>query len=207
MLLFFVLGSLVSKLKNDRKLRAEKLQEATQARNWIQVICNSLPATVLVWLYFLFPGKEVFLLLAFAVFSAAAADTFSSELGMLFKGKVFSILTGKEIAPGLSGGVSLGGFFASILGSFLLSLPAYPIFGIQGVLFVFLLGILGGFIDSIFGALIQRKYRTETGILQEMVKTEGDLLVAGFSFVSNHMVNLLSLSIIPMIGMVFYCLR
>lgn len=207
LLLFFVLGSLVSKLKNERKIRAEQLQEATQARNWIQVICNSLPATVLVWLYFLFPDKPIFLLLAFAVFSAAASDTFSSELGMLYKGKVFYVLTGKEIAPGLSGGVSLGGFLASLLGSFLLSLPAYSIFGIQGVVFVFLLGILGGFIDSILGALIQRKYRTKTGVLQEMVKEEGDQLVAGFSFVSNHMVNLLSLSSVVVVGILLQCFK
>jgi uncharacterized protein (TIGR00297 family) len=206
LLLFFVLGSMVSKVKNERKEKAEELQEATQARNWIQVICNSLPATILVWLYFLYPEKEVFLLLAFAVFSAAAADTFSSELGMLYKGKVFSILTGKEIEPGLSGGVSLGGLGASLLGSFLLSITAYPVFGGSGVLFIFILGIFGGLLDSFFGALIQRKYRTKTGNIREVKKDEGDLLVAGFIFVSNHMVNLLSLTSVVLVGIIIQCL-
>ena len=49
----------------------------------------------------------MFSLFSFVVFAAANADTFSSETGVLGKGKVFSIITGKSIQRGISGGVSV----------------------------------------------------------------------------------------------------
>ena len=48
LLTFFILGSVISKLKNDSKREGEKLQEHTEARNWVQVISNTLPASLLV---------------------------------------------------------------------------------------------------------------------------------------------------------------
>ena len=147
------------------------------------------------------------MILAFSVFSAAAADTFSSELGMLYKGKVYHILTGKEIARGLSGGVSLGGFAASILGSALLSIPAFLTFQWVGFFYVLVLGILGGILDSVIGALFQRKYLTKNGTIQEMKTNQDDKLIKGYYLISNHIVNLLSLTLIPLVGIAVYLLK
>lgn len=207
LLIFFITGSIVSKIKNNRKEEAERLQENSEARNWVQVICNSLPATILAVIYFFHREQPIYLILAFSVFSAAAADTFSSELGMLYKGKVYHILTGKEIARGLSGGVSLGGFAASILGSALLSIPAFLTFQWVGFFYVLVLGILGGILDSVIGALFQRKYLTKNGTIQEMKTNQDDKLIKGFYLFSNHMVNLLSLTLIPLVGIAVYLLK
>ena len=38
--IFYLLGSIVSKIKNERKLEADRFQESGGARNWKQVVCN-----------------------------------------------------------------------------------------------------------------------------------------------------------------------
>src|SRR5699024_6610308 len=100
-----------------------------------------------------------YLLLAFVIFAGASADTFASEIGSLSKGKVISLIGFNEIPRGLSGGVSLLGILASLLGALLLAIFAYPEFGIYGVKFCFVLGFIGSIIDSILGYIFQRKYR------------------------------------------------
>lgn len=203
LLLFFILGSGVSKLKNDSKRLAETIQEGDGPRNWKQVLCNSLPAVALVWMHYFLPGQRFLLLLALGVFSAAAADTFASELGMLSRGRVFNILTGKTVPNGLSGGVSVPGLFAGLLGSSLLSLLAWPGFGLPGVLFLTGMGLLGSLLDSILGAALQRKYRNTDGQLQDKAAAPADRPAAGFPFISNNTVNLISLSLLVLCGNIF----
>ncbi len=200
LLIFFILGSLVSKIRNDVKRKAEDLQEDTGARNWKQVLANSLPASVLLWLYFLNTDERIFLLLSFTVFSAAASDTFSSEIGMLSKGKVFSILTGKPLPNGVSGGVSITGLLAGLFGSVLLSLLAVPEFGMAGFITAALLGFSGSLIDSILGASIQRKYTGLKGQLQDKSGPHHERHVGGFRLITNNTVNLLTLILVPLIG-------
>lgn len=200
LLVFFILGSIISKFTNTSKSKAVESQEGEEARNWVQVVCNSLPATVLVWLYHIYPEKRIYLLLAFGVFSSAAADTFASEIGMLNKGKVYNILTLKEVANGLSGGVSFLGFLAGGLGSFILSLLSYPEFGIRGIVYISIIGFIGSILDSIIGASLQRKYRGEDGSLQDRNNSPKEKPSAGYIFISNNIVNLLTLSITPLLG-------
>lgn len=200
LLVFFILGSILSKLKNKEKIKAESLQEDSGARNWKQVLANSLPACVLVWVAYLFPEKQYILLPAFAVFSAGAADTFSSEIGMMSKGKVFNILTGKPIAGGLSGGVSWVGFIAGFLGSVLLSLLAIPQFGWSGMIFVTILGLLGSILDSIIGIVLQSKYMGSKGNLQDKSSNPNEKPVRGFKIITNNAINFITLSLISLSG-------
>lgn len=200
LLIFFILGSIVSKLKNNSKVRAEILQEEEGPRNWKQVICNSLPASILSWLYYINPETKIYLLLAFGVFSAAAADTFSSEIGMMNKGRVYSILSFKPVPNGLSGGVSILGLMAGILGSFILSLLAFPQFGFKGFIHITILGLLGTLLDSIIGASIQRKYMSINGELQDKKNHLNDIPAFGYVFITNNVVNLLTLSVTSIIG-------
>ncbi len=164
LLVFFIVGSAVSRLKNERKLRAEQIQEEGGARNWKQVLCNSLPACILYGLLYI-PRQKIFILLAFSVFSAAAADTFSSEIGMLSRSKAFNILTGKPVQNGLSGGVTWARSWCGLLGSVLLSLLVLAQYSLRDMLFVALLGFLGSVMDSVLGAALQRKYRGPDGSL------------------------------------------
>jgi len=61
LLAFFLLGSAASKLKNNNKLTAEQLQAGHVARNWKQVLSNSLPACILVWASYYFNNSSLIL--------------------------------------------------------------------------------------------------------------------------------------------------
>lgn len=198
LLVFFVLGSVVSKISNQKKQKAKSLQGDAGARNWLQVLCNSLPACLLAWIGYLYPHVKFIPLLAFAVFSAAAADTFSSEIGMMSKGKVFNILTGKPIPRGLSGGVSWAGLLAGLLGSILLSFFALPEFGFKGMIFITMLGFLGSVFDSIIGIFFQSQYIGANGQLQD--KPTNEKPIKGFRVITNNIVNLISLTLVPLSG-------
>lgn len=198
---FFVLGSFITKLKNENKIKGEQGQGFSSARNWKQVLANSLPALLLSALYY-FSGSKGYLLLAFSVFSAASSDTFASELSMLTSCKVYSILSFKEVRRGLSGGVSIAGLFFSFLGSLLLSLFACPIFSFKGFVLVALLGFLGSIIDSFLGATLQRKYLNHEGYLQDKKAFQGQKASKGFEFVSNNTVNLMTLCFVVLIGFI-----
>lgn len=203
LLLFFILGSGISKISNPVKEKAEAIQESPSRRNWKQVLCNSLPACVILW-YSLFSVQNPrFELIALSIFSAAAADTFGSEIGMLFPGKVYNILNGRPVPPGLSGGVSVMGILASLLGSFSISLLALPKFGLSGLAVATILGLVGSLVDSVLGASIQRKYRGHDGRLQDRRENAEAILEKGWHFVSNNTVNLLSLFVIMVIGEIF----
>nr|WP_300006237.1 DUF92 domain-containing protein [Tissierella sp.] len=203
LLVFFVLGSLISKIKNDYKIKAESLQDDSGARNWKQVLANSLPACIIVWAAYLLPDKNFILLPAFAVFSAAAADTFSSEIGMMTKGRVFNILNGKTMPGGLSGGVSFAGLLAGLVGSLLLSTFALPQFGSRGFIIIAVLGFLGSILDSIIGVLLQSKYLGENGQLQDKKNIRDDKPVKGLKIMSNNAVNFITLSLIMITGQLF----
>lgn len=193
---FFVLGTLVSKLSNSTKLEGESRQLHTGARNWVQVLSNSLPAVILMWASLFSPStKPIFLLIAFGVFSCAAADTFSSEIGMLSKGKVYNILTFKEVNNGVSGGVSLLGLGAGLVGSFLLSLFAFSHYSIKEVLILTLFGFISSLLDSILGSLVQAQYKNEIGNYQDKPVRHNQKVDKGINWMSNNMVNLLTLSI------------
>lgn len=203
LLVFFILGSIVSKLKNERKVRAELLQEDSGARNWKQVLANSVPACIIVWLAYIYPEKQLILFPAFAVFAAAAADTFSSEIGMMSKGKVFNILTGKPISSGLSGGVTWLGLGAGLLGSILLSLFALPQFGWIGVFYISILGFIGTILDSVIGIALQRKYIGLDGQLQDKATSPYEKPIKGLKIITNNAVNFITLSLVTLSGHIF----
>ncbi|HEV3158348.1 MAG TPA: DUF92 domain-containing protein [Candidatus Baltobacteraceae bacterium] len=92
---------------------------------------------------------------AFAgAFAAAAADTWSTEIGTVFGGTPRSILTLKPIAPGLSGGVTIIGTLAEIGGALSVALVA-GILGTAGIITVTLAGIGGATLDSLLGGSLQ----------------------------------------------------
>lgn len=194
LVLFFVCGSLVSRAGREQKAAAQRLHERQGARSTVQVLANGLPSLLFAGAYAL-TGREGCLLAALACFAAAAADTFSSELGMLSKRPPVSILTGKPGTRGLSGGVTPLGLLAGAGGALVLSLPALPGFGAGGMLAAAGAGFTGSVLDSVLGAAFQAKYREEDGkTLTERPRSAGEALelVRGIRWVNNDVVNFVS---------------
>lgn len=92
---------------------------------------------------------------AFAgAFAAASADTWATEIGTLARQAPRSILTWRPIPTGLSGGVTVTGTLASIVGACFVALVARSTH-LAAFVPVAAAGVAGSLVDSLLGAGIQ----------------------------------------------------
>jgi len=195
MLCVFLFGSvLIDKIKK-RKLADDGVTKKSGCRDGVQVIANGL-VPMMMALLFSATSHPAFLVGYVAALAEAFADTAASGLGV-FSGKVFDPFRFKETKAGLSGGMTVIGTLASLVGAFLASLVAlaFGIFNIWGVLVAAGAAFLGAVFDSMLGSLLQVKYRCP--VCNEI--TERDVhckkrgvRYSGFEFFDNDVVNFLS---------------
>src|SRR5579872_1919017 len=108
LMFFFVSGSLLGRLNRKKGER----------RNWKQVLCNgAIPAIAVIIIALRHDLREEITLLFLGALATATADTWATEIGTRFGKKTFNIFTFHPMKKGLSGGVSLIGIFASIIGA------------------------------------------------------------------------------------------
>ncbi len=171
LLTFFVTSSFFSRLGRERKRTLVQEYAKGNARDWGQVLANGGLAAFLAALACLGIGADNLLRLGMVgALAAATADTWATELGG-FSLHPRSILTGKPVVPGTSGGVSIAGTVAALAGGFLvagvglLPLPAGALGGAWnstsawGVLVGgALAGVLASTVDSFMGATVQGIY-------------------------------------------------
>ena len=206
LVVFFILGSMVSRFGKKRKASAADLHEREGARSTAQVLANGLPALIFAVLYCA-SGRKSCLLAVFACFASTAADTFASEVGMLSAREPVSILTWKKVQRGMSGGVTLLGVLGSAIGACFISVLAIPDFGIFGMLICVLTGIGSALLDSVFGEAFQAKYQMKqkegkTGMsMTERRTIDGEALelAKGIKWVNNDVVNFVSVFICGML--------
>lgn len=167
LLLFFISSSLLSRLHHVHKAELELTYDKTGRRDAGQVFANGGIGMIVVLLNALYP-HELWEFLFIGVMATVTSDTWATEIGTLSKRSPRSVLTGKILPTGASGGVSLPGTLAAAAGgaliggaSWLLQLAA----GMENRSFMLLTlaGLLGGlagaFTDSILGATVQRMNR------------------------------------------------
>jgi uncharacterized membrane protein len=123
-----------------------------------------------------------------ANYAAVAADTFSSELGILSKSRPRLITSWnlRQVPPGTNGGVTFGGIMAGVLGSLIIVTasmafipfcpPSSSVSGggwtfsqrIRFTIAMTLWGALGSILDSFLGGWLQQSVRdTRTGRIVE----------------------------------------
>ncbi|MCG8348691.1 MAG: DUF92 domain-containing protein, partial [Chloroflexales bacterium] len=120
---FFSTSSMLSRYKEAIKERqaAEKFSKGGR-RDLGQTLANGGIGSVLALLYGLI-GEPSWLLAAFlGVMATVTADTWATELGVLSSHKPRLITTGRPVAPGTSGGITLLGTSASAAGSLIIGL-------------------------------------------------------------------------------------
>lgn len=179
LIVFFLMGTLSGKLNKSDISDAKH----SKPRDAFQVLANGGGVLVLILIQTLLCPSEnldTFMLVSVAV---ACSDTLSSEIGMRFGKKAYNIFTWREVPKGLSGGVSISGFFGAFIGAFAIALFDENEFG-----FILFWGIMGSILDSVFGMLFQAKY-LNAGVLSD--RKEGNL-VKGYAFVTNDFINFLS---------------
>jgi len=184
--LFAAIGSLISKKEQNHEKKG---------RSTIQVLANAAPAIIFL---FLIPDQTLARNMVITVFAVALADTMSSELGKKWKGTTIDFCSMKKMEPGLSGGISLEGSLAGLLGSFIIAVAAfvYPItFNLFFTILIF--GFVGMLIDSIIGSIAQGKYLVGEKMMEVGTRDE---LVRGLHWLNNEWVNFISIVIAVVIA-------
>lgn len=208
MLLFFFSASFLSHFKKNLKERVAKRFQKTGKRDAFQVLANGGIALIYSIMYHATKDNSFLVLMGIA-FAAANADTWATELGILNRKDPISLRTFKRVEKGTSGAVSLFGTTAALMGAMFIAIFVtfgFSLVGIKGFhldyvqcfLFVTLGGFVGSLIDSILGATIQGVYYSEElkGETEKSIYNgKPTLLVRGFRFVNNDIVNFLSIGI------------
>ncbi len=217
---FFVLSSLLSKYKEATKeALAEKFAKGSRRDLW-QALANGGAGALIAVAYWL----TGYPLLWFAFVGAMAtvnADTWATELGVLSKRMPRLITTGKPVDVGTSGGVSLQGTLATLVGG--------AVIGVAGALFLYLeslirytprvllhplsclvypanctrlpiiaalAGLAGSLCDSLLGATVQAIYYSTSREkeTEKVIDPDGtpNTLLRGWRWLNNDWVNFIS---------------
>ena len=155
---FFLLGTLATSWKRKQKSIAGMAQDRGGQRNFGQVVANGGVAGVLgAMALFLPQQKDALAFLIAGSFSAAIADTLSSELGTVYGKHFYNIATWKSDRKGLDGVVSLEGFLLGVLGSTIIAIIYTIGFGWSNrLIWIVVAGTAGNLVDSILGATLER---------------------------------------------------
>lgn len=159
MTIFFIVGTLATAWKIDLKRNLKVAEENKGRRKASQVLANAGVAAIAGAMSLVFETSPTMWTLAIgAAFSAATADTLSSELGTVYGKRFYNILTFKPDLRGLDGVISLEGTLIGVIGSILIA-GIYSLgFGFTGHFIILLLsGTLGNLTDSFLGAWLERK--------------------------------------------------
>ncbi|EME40888.1 hypothetical protein DOTSEDRAFT_74443 [Dothistroma septosporum NZE10] len=243
LILFFLFGTMVTKIGHARK--ASLTQSAAGghggegARTSSQVFANSGFASILILThaYLLrstpfisshismtagpyFPVLQKLLPIGIiAQYAAVAADTFSSELGILSLEQPFMVTAPwKNVPKGTNGGITVDGLKYGALGSALLTLVAsVSLFlaepkvqvGARSAVLLIVSGLAGSVIDSVLGALVQvtvtdkgsGKVVEGHGGQRVLVKGDGSRIQIGSDLLTNNGVNFVMAALASLLAM------
>lgn len=181
----------------------EKSYAKTGRRDAGQVFANGGIGMVLCLLHAWSPS-DLWIFLFIGVLATVTADTWATELGSLSSRKPpRSVLNGKVLIPGESGGVSWVGSTAAAAGSILIGAGGWFLAersGMEADILPYVLaalagGMVGAFVDSYLGATLQVMYRCPVcGKSVEVSQHCGEAAkrTRGISWMSNDAVNLIS---------------
>ncbi|UVI31916.1 DUF92 domain-containing protein [Paenibacillus spongiae] len=207
---FFVSSSLWSKWKrrNRQKQKAETNYAKSGRRDASQVWANGGLGLALCALHAIWP-HEGWLYAFVGVMGAVNADTWATEIGALSRSAPRSLLSGRRVPPGTSGGVTalgsaaaLGGaaFIGGIAALLTASEPPDAAWLIAAAAVA---GTAGAFIDSVLGAAVQAMFRCRIcGCETERTHHCGEKAepLRGLAWMSNDAVNMLSSAAAGLLG-------
>lgn len=197
LLAFFISSSALSRLFAGRKAGlAEKFEKGSR-RDWAQVLANGGVAALAAVFIPLFPGAAWPWLALAGALATANGDTWATEIGTLSRQTPRLVTTGRRVARGTSGGVTLLGTAATLAGAALIAALARLVapglgFG-RALAAVSLAGLGGAFTDSLLGATVQGIYQhPEKGIETEKRPGREAAPTRGWAVFNNDVVNFLA---------------
>lgn len=149
---FFVSSTLLSRLGRERKRALGEIAKGGPRDAW-QVLANGGVATIAI-----VAGGPLGIAAFTGAYAAANADTWGTEIGTLVREPPRSIITGKPLATGMSGGVTAIGSLAEYGGATLIAAIAAWAWQSERLFIVATLaGIVGAVVDSLLGATLQQR--------------------------------------------------
>jgi uncharacterized protein (TIGR00297 family) len=158
MLLFFFVGSnVIARWRHrDRETLVGAVVEKGGRRDAWQVLANG---GVFAFAALLASRAESITWEAIGIgaLATAAADTWSTEIGTVLGGTPRSMFTGREVAPGTSGGITIAGSIAALAAAILAAVVAGSVDWSTPALAIVTGGVAGSVIDSALGATVQER--------------------------------------------------
>lgn len=156
LMVFFALTSILSAYGADTKraLTRGVLAKGSR-RDPVQVWSNgaAFAAAGVGWLM---TDSALWLAAGAGAIAAAAADSWATEIGLAFGGRPRSIISGRPLSPGTSGGITLAGSLGGVAGAAAMAGTVLIIGWPRGAVSAALLaGVLGMIVDSVLGATLQ----------------------------------------------------
>ena len=191
---FFISANLLSLYR--RQLRAERIDDIVEkgnTRDMWQVAANGGVFAVAA-LGSLFSPSPVWFAAGAGAIAAVTADTWSTEIGTVARQSPRLITSGRVVAPGTSGGITVQGTIAAILGSALVALVVLLVnWGRGAAIASFVGGLVGSLVDSVLGATVQRTRWCNhcEKVTERLVHTCGTMTEprAGIGWIGNDAVN------------------
>jgi uncharacterized protein (TIGR00297 family) len=196
-----LLGYFVSSVALTRfrgSIKAERtggIVAKSGARDGLQVLANGGVFTLasLLWLS---SGWDGWRALGAGSIAAAASDTWATEVGTLAGRAPRSIVSWREVAPGTSGGVTVPGIAAAVVGACFVALVALALRWPRDVVTAAAVGgIVGSTLDSVLGATLQARRWCDrcNGPTERATHVCGSAtrVVGGIAWLDNDAVNVL----------------
>jgi uncharacterized protein (TIGR00297 family) len=156
---FFVIGGIFTKYKYEYKRAIGIAQGAGGARGYRNVFGNGLVALVCA-IAFGITGNSLLVVAYIGAVATATGDTLASEIGQTHKKLPRLITDLRYVSPGTDGGITTLGEYSALAGAAAIAIIAI-LFGV-GALNTVIPVILGGFfganIDSVLGAVLERRH-------------------------------------------------
>ncbi len=165
LLLFYALGSAITKYKYSVKLERGIAEQAGGARGYANVFGNSL-APLFFAIQYGATSNKIFAAAFVAAVATALADTMASEVGKA-SDRVYLITNFRRVKPGISGGVSVKGEIACLAGVAITAALALAlqIVDLNVAVIAAVTAFLGVHIDSVLGATLEEKgYLTNSAV-------------------------------------------
>jgi uncharacterized protein (TIGR00297 family) len=193
--------------RHAKEQRTSSMVAKTGARDARQVFANGATFALASVLGLL--GVPWAFALGAGSLAASASDTWATEIGTLYGREPRSILTGRIVSPGTSGGISLFGCMAALIGAGFIATAAYVSGASPGVARgVAIGGVCGSLVDSLVGATVQHRRwcevcerETERDV-HDCGRTTNPL--RGLFWMDNDVVNLLASAAGGVIAALFY---
>jgi uncharacterized protein (TIGR00297 family) len=197
LLLYFTCGMAVSRFRRGERdaLLASRVAKGGR-RDYVQVLSNGAVFAAVAALALVAPAESLFVCGAGAL-SASMADTWATEIGAASRTAPRSILDGRQLPVGISGGVTPAGTMAALAGAALFGIIAATVGQAAGYFIpVAAAGVVGSTVDSVLGAGVQEKRFCGrcSELTERMLHTCGEETIhhAGVPRMNNDAVNLLT---------------